>query len=109
MNTAKIMHKSSLNGNSLFSHPLWEEIDTQSFGLLSIIDTDSSLTHTNTLTDSTDLSFLLLSIPNEIITKGEYVTITITSGNIVQKTISFSSDRPISTVGSDDIRCSNSS
>ena len=84
----------SLNTNSLFTNSLWNKLDERSFGIISIIDEDESILNHHVLSDSSDLLFLAFSIPDDIIFKGEYVTITISSGDIMQKTISFSTPIP---------------
>jgi len=84
----------SLKTNSLFTNPLWNELNAQSFGIISIIDKDASIMNHHVLSDSSDLLFLAFLIPNDVITKGDYVTITISSGDIMQKTISFSTPLP---------------
>ena len=80
--------------HTIFTHPLWENISFNSFGIMSIIDKDDSLIQHYSLSDPSDLIFIVFNIPENSITKGDYTSIILTSGTSMKKTITFSAPIP---------------
>ena len=81
--------------HTIFSHPLWQQITPNTFGVMTLIDNDASLLDQYTLSESSDLVFLVFPISNDSMTKGETVTITLSSGTSIRKCFTF--DIPFST------------
>jgi archaellin len=89
---------SKLIHSSVFSHPLWSQLKPNNFGILSIQDKDESLINYHSFTDSSDVAFFTLSVENLSINKHDYVTLLLTPGVGVEKTISFQVPLPTNQV-----------
>ena len=89
---------SPLNNHDVFTHPLWNLLSNKSFGMISVIDTDQSLVTQHVLSDTSDLGFVIIRINDTLIQKGDFVTITLLSGDMIQKTISFTTPLPVNTI-----------
>ena len=66
--------------------------------MISIIDTDQSLVTQHVLSDTSDLGFIIIPINDNFIQKGDFVTITLLSGDMIQKTVSFTTPLPANTI-----------
>lgn len=80
--------------HTIFTHPLWEKLSMSSFGIIGIIDKDDSLIHHYSLSDPSDLIFLVFNTSNASISKGDHVSIVLTSGTSMKKTITFIAPLP---------------
>ena len=94
------IHNSSetLKDNTIFNHDIWNSISTNQYGLISIIDKDSSIKNYSVFNDPGDLSFLIFRIASNEISKGDVVTIIISSGKNIQKSVTFSIPIPTNNV-----------
>jgi len=53
-----------IQGNSLFEHPLWDNINGSNFSLISINDRDNSIVDFNIINKNSDLAYLIFELPD---------------------------------------------
>ncbi len=53
----------SLKSCSLFGHPLWDTFDEGSFGVLSTVDDDNSMTDFHLINKNTDMGLIIIKLP----------------------------------------------
>lgn len=58
-----------LNSNSLFEHPIWDKLNGNNFGFISISDYDRSLMTSNLLNDFSDNVYIVIRLPAEMTMK----------------------------------------
>ncbi|MBS3778357.1 MAG: hypothetical protein KGY50_03580 [Candidatus Thermoplasmatota archaeon] len=85
---------SSLESSGIFSNSQWNQIQSNNFGIISIQDKDNSLINYHSFSEPNDIAFFSLSVQNLSITKGDYVTLLLSPGTGVEKTISFNAPLP---------------
>lgn len=89
----------NLDSYTVFTHPLWDNLQTNTFGVISIQDLDNSLTKHHVFTDTTDQAFIIILLEESNgILKGEHVTIALTPGSGIKKTIEFTAPLPIRSI-----------
>lgn len=89
----------ALDSNSVFDHPLWDQLQPNAFGLISIHDSDGSLKNYNSFSDISDQAFLIIKLPEDQgILKGEHVIVSLTPGTGVKKTFEFKAPLPINQI-----------
>ena len=89
---------SSIGCSSVFSHEHWNNLPQNKYGIISIQDTDDSLQKFYSFSEPSDIAFLTLSMNNLSIIKGDEVTIVISPGIGIEKTITFKAPLPIKQV-----------
>ena len=52
-----------LDSNSIFEHPIWDKLDGNNFGFISISDYDRSMTTNNLLNDFSDNVYIVIRLP----------------------------------------------
>jgi len=68
----------NLGSNSIFGHPIWNDIDGSNFGFISIIDLDGSLVNFDSLNDCSDNAYLVFELPEDMtLAKHDKLTITL--------------------------------
>lgn len=85
---------SSLEEASVFTHDQWNILGLHHFGILSIQDKDNSLTRSHSFSEPNDLAFFTLSLDDLFIIKGDIVTVYLSPGTGVEKTIQFQAPLP---------------
>ena len=55
-----------LESNSIFNHPIWEKINGNNFGFISILDLDDSLINFDSINDYTDNAYLVFRLPENM-------------------------------------------
>jgi archaellin len=58
-----------LDTSSLFEHPIWNKLDGNNFGFISISDYDRSLVSSNLLNDFSDNVYIVIRLPTEMAMK----------------------------------------
>jgi archaellin len=87
----------NINNHLLFSHPLWKQINQNTYGTVAILDEDQSLTSHNTI--NKDLTYLLIQLPEEFyLKKGETITLTLYPSTGQQKTITLKAPMPMTEI-----------
>jgi archaellin len=68
----------NLETHSIFSHPIWESLDGNNFGFISVIDFDESLINGNLLNDYSDHAYIVIRLPDDMaIAKNEELIVTL--------------------------------
>lgn len=89
---------SSIGYSSVFRHDQWNNLSSNNFGVISILDTDESLEKYHSFSEPSDIAFFTLSVEDLSIEKGDEVTIVLSPGVGIEKTITFKSPLPIKKV-----------
>jgi archaellin len=88
-----------INGHSLFHHPLWENINETTFGFIVIRDKDYSMLDFQVLNENTDMSYLIIQLPEEFyFKKGEVLEITIFPTPGIERRISVKAPPALSSI-----------
>jgi archaellin len=83
--------------NSLFEHPIWNDISENSFGFIATLDSDRSLVDYNILNG--DMAFIIIELSSDFsIVQGESVTMTLFPSSGITKTITLEAPLPIKPV-----------
>ena len=85
----------SLTSGGVFSHQHWNNLSTNQFGILSIKDIDNSLLDHQSFSEPSDIAFFTLSVEELSIKKGDDVTIVLSPGVGIEKSIFFKTPLPI--------------
>jgi len=98
-NTIKMLGYSGnaelIEANSLFEHPVWNNITDSNFGFVVIRDKDRSLVDYDSINDNTDMAYIIINISEEFsLTKGETMDVTLFPSVGIKKTITI--DAPFS-------------
>lgn len=89
----------SIRHKSLFEHPLWDNIESGSFSLLSTLDDDSSITTSHLINKNTDMAFITIRLPDEIAMKyDDCLTVTIRPTPGTGRTVTLEAPLPIKNV-----------
>lgn len=68
----------NLQTYSIFSHPIWESLDGNNFGFISIIDLDESLINSSFLNDYSDHAYIVFKLTDDMtIAKNEQLIVTL--------------------------------
>jgi archaellin len=85
-----------LGSNSIFNHPIWENLNGINFGFISIIDLDDSLLNFNSINDNSDNAYLVFRLPKNMrLEKHDKLIITLFPSTGIIKTIELTT--PFST------------
>ena len=89
---------SPLDSSSVFSHSQWNQLTKPYFGIISIQDSDQSLSKFHCFNEPNDMAFFTLSVEDLSITKGQQITLFLSPGTGIEKTITFQAPLPTKTV-----------
>lgn len=68
----------NLDTYSIFGHPIWESLNGNNFGFISVIDLDASLVDCNLLNDYSDHAYIVFRLPDDMaIAKNEQLIVTL--------------------------------
>jgi len=82
--------------NSLFEHPIWNNMDCDSFSFVVVLDKDKSLVDYNTIDDGTDMTYIIIKLSeNFAMKKGNTMTITFLLGKGTTRTIKVNAPLPM--------------
>ena len=85
-----------IGSNSLFEHPVWENISDSSFGFIVIHDKDGSLVDFDAITDNTDMAYIIINLSEEFsMAKGETMDVTLFPSSGIKRTITLDAPLPI--------------
>jgi archaellin len=89
----------SLHSHSLFEHPLWESVTSGTFSLLSTIDDDNSIINSHLINKNTDMTFILLNLPDDMaIKQDDQLIVTILTSPGIGRTVILEPPLPIQNV-----------
>jgi len=66
-----------LDSNSVFEHPIWNNLNGNNYGFISISDSDGSLVDNNALNDYSDNAYIVIRLPSDM-TMEKYDKIAVT-------------------------------
>ncbi len=89
----------NLGSNSLFNHPIWNNINGDNFGFISIVDLDKSLINYETFNDCSDNAYLVFRLPELMtLSKHEKIIVTLFPSTGITRTIELKAPLPIKPV-----------
>jgi len=85
-----------ISSNSLFEHPIWDNMADINFGFIAVLDSDQSIIDYDTINDNTDMTYIILKLPDEFtLKKGDALEITLFPSTGITKTIHLKAPLPI--------------
>ena len=85
--------------NSLFNHPIWNDMNGSDFGFISVVDLDESLVDFNVINDYSDNAYVVFRLPNDMaLLKYEKITVTLFPSTRITRTIELKAPMPMSSV-----------
>jgi len=85
--------------NSLFNHPIWNNMNGSNFGFISVVDLDESLVDFNLINDYSDNAYVVFQLPNDMaLLKYEKITVTLFPSTGITRTIILKAPMPMSSV-----------
>lgn len=89
----------SIGSNSVFEHPIWDNIDENSFGLIVIHDNDNSLVNHSAITENSDRAYLIIRLPDDMaMSKGETLSVKLAPAVGITRSIELKAPLPIKPV-----------
>jgi len=89
----------TLDSHTLFQHPQWQKLSPNSFGYISILDSDNSLTNHYLINDNTDMVYISIKLDESIsLSKGDTIQITLIPSQGIQKTIQLTAPLPMTEI-----------
>jgi archaellin len=86
----------NLVSNSIFDHPIWNNINGSNFGFISIVDIDGSLVNNNVINDCSDNAYIVFKLPYDMtITKNEKLIVTLFPSTGITRTTILEAPLPI--------------
>ncbi len=93
----------NLGPNSIFDHPIWNNMNGGNFGFISIVDMDKSLVSYDTFNDCSDNAYLVIKLPEFMtLSKHEKIIVTLFPSTGITRTIELKAPLPINSVVSFD-------
>jgi archaellin len=84
-----------ISSQSFFGHPLWDDMTSDSFSFLVVLDTDRSLVEDHTLDDCTDMAYIAIKLSEDFtMKKGDSLTITLFPSTGLTRTITVTAPLP---------------
>ena len=85
--------------NSLFNHPIWNNMNGSNFGFISVVDLDESLVDFYLINDYSDNAYVVFQLPNDMaLLKYEKISVTLFPSTGITRTIILKAPMPISSV-----------
>lgn len=85
-----------MHSNSLFEHPIWNNIEGNNFNFVVTRDKDRSLVDYNTINDNTDMAYIVIKLSEDFaMKKGDTMTITFFLSKGVTRTITVKAPLPM--------------
>lgn len=85
-----------ISSNSLFEHPIWTTVTDTDFGFIVILDKDQSIIDYGTINDNTDMTYIIIKLPNDFtMKKGDTLELTLSPSTGITKTINLKAPLPI--------------
>ena len=85
--------------NSLFNHPIWNDMNGSDFGFISVVDLDESLVDYDIINDYSDNAYVVFRLPNDMtLLKNEKITVTLFPSTGITRTIALKAPMPMSSV-----------
>lgn len=87
---------SKLSQQSIFEHNIWNSINGTNYGLITICDTDNSITDYNLINENSDNAYLVFKLPSDMtMNKHDKLIVTLFPASGITKTIILKAPLPI--------------
>ena len=88
-----------LDSNTIFDHPIWDNLDGKYFSYISISDSDKSLTTSNILNDYSDNIYIVIKLPLDMTMKyNEKIVVTLFPETGLKRTLTLEAPLPMNQV-----------
>lgn len=88
-----------VGSNSVFEHPIWENLGENNFGLIVIHDNDNSLVNYSAITENSDRAYLIIRLPDDMaMSKGETLSVKLVPAVGITRSIELKAPLPIKPV-----------
>ena len=85
-----------IHSNSLFEHPIWNDLSENNFSFVVALDKDRSLVDYDTINDNTDMAYIAIKLSeNFTMKKGDSIEITLFPSTGITRTIIVKAPLPI--------------
>ena len=92
-------HAQPIDTNHLFTHPVWNNIDENTFGFIATHDTDNSLSDYNILNKNTDMAYIIITLsPDFYMKKGDIITVQLFLTSGIIKTVNLEAPLPMRSI-----------
>lgn len=89
----------NLESNSIFGHPIWNNMDGSNFGFISVVDLDESLVGHDTINDCSDNAYVVFKLPRDMtMLKNEKLIVTLFPSTGITRTTILEAPLPIKPV-----------
>lgn len=93
------MKSNEIRQYSLFNHPLWENLSTNTFSIISTYDKDQSIKKYNFINQNSDTAYLIVKLPTQfMMKKNDVLTMTITPPAGLRKTLRLEAPLPMNKI-----------
>jgi archaellin len=77
-----------IGANTLFEHPIWDELTDGTYGYITTHDKDDSITDFDTINSNTDMAYIIIELHGSFkMSKGETMAVTLFPEIGIQKTV----------------------
>jgi len=88
-----------LGSNTVFEHPIWDNLTGANFGFIPIIDLDGSLVNYNLINENSDNAYVVFRLPEDMmLVKGDSLTVTLFPSTGIVRTTILEAPPPIKSV-----------
>ena len=88
-----------IDSKSLFEHDLWDSLNGENYGLISIVDLDDSIVDYNALTENSDNAYLVFKLPSSMtMKKYDKIFVTLFPSSGITRTTILKAPMPMSSV-----------
>ena len=88
-----------IGSQSLFEHTLWDDINAENFGLISIMDLDESITNYQVLNENRDNAYLIFKLPTDMqMSKYDTIKVTLFPSSGIKRTTILKAPMPMKSV-----------
>ena len=92
-------NSAKIGSQSLFEHSLWDELDNEKFGLISIMDIDESITNYQVLNENSDNAYLIFKLPTDMqLSKYDTIKVTLFPSSGITRTTILKAPMPMKSV-----------
>jgi len=92
-------HAELISSNSLFEHPIWDNMTDTNFGLIVVLDSDKSIIDYDTINDNTDMTYIIFKLPPDFtMNKGDNLEVTLLPLPGIKKTLYLKAPLPINQI-----------
>ena len=88
-----------IESNSLFQHNVWNNITQDYYGIISIVDLDSSIDRYSIINENTDNAYIIIKLPDNMkMEKYDTITLTLFPSTGITRTINLKAPMPMKTI-----------